>query len=204
MNPIVAILLCAASGTALTKFFFHCSRGTFNIPVAAIINERCLQQQEHGPCKGFEPRYSYNKATDECELFYYGGCLGNENRFKSKKQCERTCRRKHSLDLILVGPGRMPIQPIDDPGNFSIIIFRDILQILGELFTLFQILVPKSPICYQPIKQGPCLGFLQRYAYDASKRKCVEFTYGGCGGNQNNFERMRECEFTCLVNMPTS
>ena len=27
--------------------------------------------------------------------------------------------------------------------------------------------------------------------------KCVEKTYGGCGGNANMFESMKECEDTC-------
>ncbi|KIH67360.1 Kunitz/Bovine pancreatic trypsin inhibitor domain protein [Ancylostoma duodenale] len=161
MKPVVAVFLWAATAVA-------------------IYDERCEQEIDHGPCKGFEPRYFYNKHTGECELSYYGGCLGNDNSFKSKKQCERTCiRRRDFADVVLERIGRVPLKRID-------------------------VREPSSPICYQPLKRGPCLGYLQRYGYDVKERKCVEFTYGGCGGNQNNFERMRECEFTCMVDMPTT
>ena len=29
--------------------------------------------------------------------------------------------------------------------------------------------------------------------------ECVEFSYGGCGGNENNFETQQACEATCDV-----
>lgn len=38
---------------------------------------------------------------------------------------------------------------------------------------------------------------LQRWYYDASQRKCVQFTYKGRYGNQNNFLSQQQCEQTC-------
>lgn len=37
-------------------------------------------------------RYSYNQATDQCEIFIYGGCGGNANNFDIKEECERMCK----------------------------------------------------------------------------------------------------------------
>ncbi|KAL5112326.1 Histone acetyltransferase KAT5 [Taenia crassiceps] len=33
---------------------------------------------------------------------------------------------------------------------------------------------------------------------DGSESECVQFTYGGCGGNANNFETKEACEERCL------
>lgn len=43
-----------------------------------------------------------------------------------------------------------------------------------------------------------------RFAYDVEKRECVEFIYGGCAGNSNNFETKEDCEQKCLKNKPES
>nr|P81902.1 RecName: Full=Trypsin inhibitor; AltName: Full=Cocoon shell-associated trypsin inhibitor; Short=CSTI [Bombyx mori] len=55
-----------------------------------------------------------------------------------------------------------------------------------------------NPDCLLPIKTGPCKGSFPRYAYDSSEDKCVEFIYGGCQANANNFETIEECEAACL------
>ncbi|EYC10388.1 hypothetical protein Y032_0056g2719 [Ancylostoma ceylanicum] len=55
-----------------------------------------------------------------------------------------------------------------------------------------------NPRCYQKIKQGPCLAYFPRYAFDASIGECVEFVYGGCRGNGNRFSSKSECERTCM------
>ena len=51
--------------------------------------------------------------------------------------------------------------------------------------------------CKLPQVTGPCRGYIRRWSYDASKGSCVEFIYGGCGGNANNFESKDACEAKC-------
>ncbi|CAF0785479.1 unnamed protein product [Adineta ricciae] len=46
-----------------------------------------------GPCRAAIPRFYYNTAAKTCEEFTYGGCLGNKNNFKSKSECERSCKQ---------------------------------------------------------------------------------------------------------------
>ena len=36
-------------------------------------------------------RFGYNKETEKCEEFVYGGCKGNENSFMSIEECTNTC-----------------------------------------------------------------------------------------------------------------
>ncbi|POI34849.1 hypothetical protein CIB84_001399 [Bambusicola thoracicus] len=42
-------------------------------------------------------RYFYNKETKICEIFKYGGCLGNQNNFKSLEECQTTCEGNSNL-----------------------------------------------------------------------------------------------------------
>ncbi|GFT40769.1 hypothetical protein NPIL_676141 [Nephila pilipes] len=51
----------------------------------------CRQDKKIGPCKRAYTRYFYNKHTNECEEFIYGGCYGNDNNFNSKEDCEAVC-----------------------------------------------------------------------------------------------------------------
>ncbi|XP_077192222.1 uncharacterized protein LOC143836618 [Paroedura picta] len=55
----------------------------------------------------------------------------------------------------------------------------------------------RSHQCRLPPERGPCKASLTHYYYDVGRKACVKFTYGGCGGNSNNFETKEECEKTC-------
>ncbi|KAH0999610.1 hypothetical protein HUJ04_006003 [Dendroctonus ponderosae] len=50
------------------------------------------------------------------------------------------------------------------------------------------------------LEQGDELVCLKgRWHFDASALTCVQFVYGGCRGNQNNFLTFEECLNTCAV-----
>ncbi|XP_060089492.1 actinia tenebrosa protease inhibitors-like [Heteronotia binoei] len=55
---------------------------------------------------------------------------------------------------------------------------------------------PNAP-CRQRRLRGPCHERHYRYYYDWDHHKCLPFTYGGCGGNANNFENYSKCKFKC-------
>lgn len=52
-------------------------------------------------------------------------------------------------------------------------------------------------ICSLPPTIGPCEAAFTRYYYNRKTGQCEEFTYGGCGGNENNFENMQQCQRAC-------
>ncbi|XP_061666584.1 WAP, Kazal, immunoglobulin, Kunitz and NTR domain-containing protein 2 [Syngnathoides biaculeatus] len=54
-----------------------------------------------------------------------------------------------------------------------------------------------SAPCDLPSLQGPCKAYEPRWAYSSSLRQCQSFIYGGCGGNDNNFESKEACEEMC-------
>jgi hypothetical protein len=51
--------------------------------------------------------------------------------------------------------------------------------------------------CSQPAETGHCRALFPRYFYNISSRSCEEFIYGGCEGNENNFESVQECSQHC-------
>ncbi len=54
--------------------------------------------------------------------------------------------------------------------------------------------------CNQPKIVGMCKAAFPRFYYDSSTKNCESFIYGGCQGNENNFETKDQCEKTCKIN----
>ena len=52
-------------------------------------------------------------------------------------------------------------------------------------------------VCKLPSEAGRCQGDFPRFFYDTDMKKCRQFTYGGCRGNQNNFDTLQECQQFC-------
>ncbi|KAI4816462.1 hypothetical protein KUCAC02_008789, partial [Chaenocephalus aceratus] len=57
------------------------------------VSKVCKKAPETGPCEAYMERYFYNPSSMTCEIFIYGGCLGNLNNFEDKAKCMSHCRR---------------------------------------------------------------------------------------------------------------
>ncbi|XP_037810791.1 male accessory gland serine protease inhibitor-like [Lucilia sericata] len=42
-----------------------------------------------------------------------------------------------------------------------------------------------------------CDAYFPSWSYKADNNECVEFVFGGCGGNANRFHSLQECEAMC-------
>lgn len=51
--------------------------------------------------------------------------------------------------------------------------------------------------CLQSRDPGNCNQRLSRYYFDSLTYKCTPFSYTGCGGNQNHFRSLQECQSHC-------
>ncbi|KAG7317153.1 hypothetical protein KOW79_019451 [Hemibagrus wyckioides] len=58
--------------------------------------------------------------------------------------------------------------------------------------------IPKIPqACRLPKEGGLCFGISKRYFFNMTTMRCEEFSYGGCGGNNNNFQDRTSCMEYC-------
>ncbi|XP_034054010.1 kunitz-type serine protease inhibitor C1-like [Gymnodraco acuticeps] len=57
------------------------------------VSKVCKKAPETGPCEAYMERYFFNPSSMTCEIFFYGGCLGNRNNFEDKAKCMSHCRR---------------------------------------------------------------------------------------------------------------
>uniref|UniRef100_A0A131YIT6 Pancreatic trypsin inhibitor n=1 Tax=Rhipicephalus appendiculatus TaxID=34631 RepID=A0A131YIT6_RHIAP len=56
--------------------------------------KNCTLEAETGPCRAMIPRWYFNSQNGTCVRFFYGGCGGNENNFKTQVGCNRRCSGK--------------------------------------------------------------------------------------------------------------
>jgi len=83
---------------------------------------------------------------------------------------------------------------------------------LGDLEAEHDYLIEADPALHKPSSHnqqdweencklrpdpGPCRGRLPRFYFLARTGACIQFPWGGCGGNANNFLSLSECEATC-------
>ena len=52
-------------------------------------------------------------------------------------------------------------------------------------------------VCSLEPEVGPCEAAFPRYFHNSTSGQCEMFIYGGCEGNANNFEILKECQRFC-------
>ena len=67
----------------------------------------------------------------------------------------------------------------------------------NTFITSLSVFCSLSARCTEPPRTGPCRASHSHWYYDPLNRKCNRFTYGGCDGNDNNFDVEESCKETC-------
>ncbi|XP_070691171.1 collagen, type XXVIII, alpha 1b [Pempheris klunzingeri] len=62
------------------------------LPSDAFVSaERCGHLLDPGPCRNYVVQWYYDATANSCAQFWFGGCLGNSNRFETERSCRETC-----------------------------------------------------------------------------------------------------------------
>lgn len=79
---------------------------------------------------------------------------------------------------------------------------KNVLEILYRSINCFFFIEPQNAtvMCKLPEVRGHCRALLPRWRYDPVVEKCLEFKFGGCDGNGNNFMTEKECMNVCAGN----
>jgi hypothetical protein len=56
-----------------------------------VQQSSCQLPKDPGPCRARILRYYFDSKQRKCLPFYYGGCKGNANNFKSILECKTSC-----------------------------------------------------------------------------------------------------------------
>ncbi|XP_009466286.1 PREDICTED: tissue factor pathway inhibitor isoform X2 [Nipponia nippon] len=145
----------------------------------------CFHEKDPGICRGYFSRYFYNKETKICEVFKYGGCLGNQNNFKNLEECQTTCQGNSNL---------LPIVPAEEHPNT--VNSSSPEEETNQFPGVFE-RPPIPSLCMTPMDRGLCRAKELRFFYNYSTGRCRPFSYSGCGGNENNFTSRRSCLRIC-------
>ncbi|XP_076352288.1 uncharacterized protein LOC143247747 isoform X2 [Tachypleus tridentatus] len=161
----------------------------------------CHQPKKAGFCRARKPRYYYNPKKGKCELFYYGGCGGNANRFTTFEECEDKCH-----DRCDVKSKEVSCSEEAHKGNYYFDLTKKLCFKLPDgrctnginsFDDQEQCIATCEDRCNLPKKSGPCKGSFVRYFHNSINRQCEKFYFSGCGGNTNNFLGKEECEQKC-------
>ncbi len=55
----------------------------------------CYLPRKPGFCSEKLPKWYYDTSENKCMPFYYSNCDGNDNRFNSQEECDKTCPGKN-------------------------------------------------------------------------------------------------------------
>lgn len=61
---------------------------------------------------------------------------------------------------------------------------------------------PGGEACNAQPASGNCNAYFERWFHDSYTGLCRSFIYGGCGGNENNYETFAECQKACPGGSP--
>ncbi|XP_063793716.1 kunitz-type protease inhibitor 2 [Pseudophryne corroboree] len=142
-----------------------------NIGVQPKQEDFCLPEAETGKCKASFTRWWYDPKTETCKNFTYGGCPVNLNNHIEEEECMKKCSGVQAVETI----------NIESPPK--------------------RLVAASSRVgfCTDPKEVGRCRAAFPRWYFDAESMCCHSFTYGGCGGNKNNYMTEQDCLNKCVV-----
>ncbi|XP_064078276.1 kunitz-type U19-barytoxin-Tl1a-like [Macrobrachium nipponense] len=152
---------------------------TITAEVTSDSGVDCRSTVDVGTCEGQEEAWYYVHEDNRCAFFVYSGCGGNGNRFTSKGNCEAACMKTP----------RCPESDCPESCTKE--------SDGGGCYVCACTKAEAEQVCKEAPQRGYCRALQYKWAWDAKARKCIQFLYGGCGGNENNFDTEEMCSKIC-------
>uniref|UniRef100_A0A3Q4H121 BPTI/Kunitz inhibitor domain-containing protein n=1 Tax=Neolamprologus brichardi TaxID=32507 RepID=A0A3Q4H121_NEOBR len=163
---------------------------------------RCQLPADIGnQCKKYATAWFFDTNVGACSRFWYGGCGGNANRFRTEYECFQTCGNQRKSRLHTNCPDALLLtcqyfllsvrtrRPVRSPHRCS----TAQTSVHVEMFLISVSFCPPDS-CVLPQDQGSCDNYTMMWFFDAAQKECARFWYGGCGGNKNRFLTQEECQ----------
>lgn len=213
--------LCAALAVSpRVHYEVHSAAKKYIVSVFFLaIDNPCILPLNPGFGTSQLPRYYFNPDSNQCVQFTYRGTQGNQNNFMTMQDCEQQCNRKSDASSkktlsqlpFLAFPNPCPNgEPLMSPGptpfnrpqtcnalSTSSSCPSSYWCHVGATLDTTVCCPGASDPCVQPVATGVGNASLPRWYYDPGSRQCVQFSYSGTKGNQNNFPSMEACRVAC-------
>uniref|UniRef100_A0AC34F1S9 BPTI/Kunitz inhibitor domain-containing protein n=1 Tax=Panagrolaimus sp. ES5 TaxID=591445 RepID=A0AC34F1S9_9BILA len=161
----------------------------------------CGQSMDRGMGGAQLSRWYWDQSRQCCLPFSYCGQKGTQNNFLTKQDCEQTCFEIDNPCALgepqMISPNEVRFCSISNPLTCAPSYWchygateQTTLCCPGR--------VEPQDVCQQPMAQGTGNGQLFRWYYNSVSQCCLQFTYRGREGNQNNFLSREECESQCV------
>lgn len=189
---------------------------TITVLSAKQTEEYCLASSKVGRCRGSFPRWYYDPKDQLCKSFTYGGCKGNKNNYLREEECKLACRnvqgpsteRHHPVCSATCNPTEFrcgdgccidSFLECDDTPDCPDSSDETSCEKYARDFDELQNIPINSEKghCVDLPDTGLCRESIPRWYYNPFSESCERFTYGGCQGNQNNFEAEQQCLESC-------
>ncbi|KAL3989232.1 Kunitz/Bovine pancreatic trypsin inhibitor domain family protein [Acanthocheilonema viteae] len=190
-------IICGGSEGCPDDYYCHIGSSPETTNCCPGSNDTCKLPLEVG--KGAEQlkRWYFDRKQQMCHQFVYRGLYGNANNFITREACQQNCEEMNPC-----GSGT-PLTERDGrrifcKSNGSDECPNDYFCHKGSSPLTTQC-CPRQVknSCEQQLSVGRGGEEIPRWFYEASKKKCSEFIYGGLGGNENNFLSRESCEKAC-------
>ncbi|KAK0412618.1 hypothetical protein QR680_006311 [Steinernema hermaphroditum] len=163
--------------------------------------DRCNQPLNIGVGNANLQRWYFNPLTQQCQSCIYKGLQGNENNFLTQQECQNACvvnpcaRGFPYRNQGVTQQCSAANQAICPAGYYCHV------GATAQTSVCCQALATSFDVCRLPKKRGSGSDLQKRFYYNAKKKRCETFIYGGKEGNANNFETIQRCKALCYGDM---
>ncbi|CAN5950145.1 unnamed protein product [Sphagnum jensenii] len=224
-SPLGGILFCSSQATTCpATYWCHVGADSENTVCCPGAADPCSLPQAIGTGAGIGPmnRWYFDTTSRLCKLFSYSGLGGNQNNFQTQTECQQKCpaarriksktlasfatvigtcqpiaRRPFGVTWVLLSSRPSAVLGVSLQVLLDVICVRPQAVLITKPIKLSVLDFSEGDPCTLPLAVGSGPASMPRWYFSTQSRQCLQFTYTGLAGNQNNFLSQRDCQQAC-------